>query len=40
MPILLKVFQKIEEKGTLPYACAKATITLTLQEKSLQKRKL
>ena len=29
MPILLKLFQKIAEKGTLPYSFYEATITLT-----------
>ena len=28
MPILLKVFQKVEEEGILPKTCYEATITL------------
>ena len=40
MPILLKLFQKIAEKGTLPNAFCKATITLIQnQTKTTQKKK-
>ena len=42
MPILLKLFQKIAEKGTLPNSFYKATITLIPKpdKDSTQKRKL
>ena len=38
MPILLKLFQKISEKGTLPNSSYEATITL-IQTKTTQKKK-
>ena len=42
MPILLKLFQKIAEEGTLPNSFYKATITLILKpdKDNTQKRKL
>ena len=42
MPILLKLFQKIAEKGTLPNSFYKATITLIPKpdKDNTQKRKL
>ena len=39
-PILLKLFQKIAEKGTLPNSFYEATITLIPKPKILQKTKL
>ena len=39
-PILLKLFQKIEEKGILPSSFCEATITLIPKPKILKKRKL
>ena len=42
MPILLKLFQKISEEGTLPNSFHKATITLIAKpdkDKHTQKRK-
>ena len=40
MPILLKLFQKIAEEGTLPNSFYEATVTLIPKPKSTQKRKL
>ena len=40
MPILLKLFQKIAEEGTLPHSFYEATITLIPKPKTTQKRKL
>ena len=42
MPILLKLFQKIAEEGTLPNSFYEATITLILKpdKNNTQKRKL
>ena len=40
MPILLKLFQKIAEEGTLPNSFYEATITLITNPKTTQKRKL
>ena len=40
-PILLKLFQKIADRGTLPNSFYKATITLTLKpEKDITKKKI
>ena len=39
MPILLKLFQKIAEEGTLPDSFYKATITLIPKPKTTQKKK-
>ena len=39
MPILLKLFQKISEEGTLPNSFYEATITLILKPKTTQKKK-
>ena len=39
MPILLKLFQKIAEKGTLPYSFYEATITLISKPKTTQRKK-
>ena len=36
--ILLKIFQKIEEDGTLPYSFYEATITLIEKPKTLKKK--
>ena len=40
MLILLKLFQKIAEEGTLPNSFYKATITLTPKPKITQKEKI
>ena len=39
MPILLKVFQKIAEEGTLPNSLYKATISLIPKPKTTQRKK-
>ena len=41
-PILLKLFQKMAEEGTLPNSCCEATITLipTPDKDTTKKRKL
>ena len=39
MPIFLKLFQKIAEKGTLPNSFYEATITLIPKPKTTQKKK-
>ena len=39
MPILLKLFQKIAEEGTLPNSFYEATITLKPEPKTTQKKK-
>ena len=39
MPILLKLFQKIAEEGTLPNSFYEATITLIPKPKTTQKKK-
>ena len=39
MPILLKLFQKIAEEGTLPNSFCESPITLIPKPKTTQKRK-
>ena len=39
MPILLKLFQKTEEEGTLANSCYEATITLIPKDKDNTKKK-
>ena len=39
MPILLKLFQKIPDEGTLPNSFSKATITLVSKPKRTQTKK-
>ena len=39
-PILLKLFQKVEEEGILPKTVYEAIITLITKQKILPKRKL
>ena len=39
MPILLKIFQKVEEEGTLPKTFYNATITLIPKAKTTPKKK-
>ena len=39
-PILLKLFQKVAEEGTLPNSFYEATITLITKPKILQKKKI
>ena len=39
MPILLKLFQKIAEEGTLPSSFYEATITLIPKPKTTQRKK-
>ena len=39
-PILLKLFQKIAEEGTLPNSLCEATITLIPKPEILQKKKI
>ena len=40
MPLLLKLFQKVAEEGTIPNSFYEATITLIPKPKTTQKRKL